>query len=57
MMVEKFSSDLFRIPLVIESSTYAFACLVTIVATTLSGLLVRRRIDRLDLVAVLKTRE
>ena len=57
MMVEKFSSDLFRIPLVIESSTYAFACLITIVATTLSGLLVRRRIDRLDLVAVLKTRE
>jgi len=57
IMVENLSSDLFRIPLVIESSTYAIACLVVIVATVLSGLLVRRRIDRLDLVAVLKTRE
>ena len=57
VMVEKLSSDLFRIPLVIESSTYASACLAVIVATILSGLLVRRRIDTLDLVAVLKTRE
>jgi putative ABC transport system permease protein len=56
-MVENLSSDLFRIPLVIEPSTYAVACLVVIIATVLSGLLVRRRIDALDLVAVLKTRE
>jgi len=57
VMVENLSSDLFRIPLVIGSSTYAMACLAVIVATFLSGLLVRRRIDRLDLIAVLKTRE
>jgi len=57
VMVENISSDLFRIPLVIESSTYAAACIAVIVATILSGLLVRRRIDGLDLIAVLKTRE
>jgi len=51
------SSDLFRIPLVVGSSTYATACIAVIVATLLSGLLVRRRIDELDLIAVLKTRE
>jgi putative ABC transport system permease protein len=56
-MVENLSSDLFRIPLVIEPSTYAVACLVVIIATVLSGLLVRRRIDALDLIEVLKTRE
>jgi putative ABC transport system permease protein len=42
---------------VIEPSTYAVACLVVIIATVLSGLLVRRRIDALDLIEVLKTRE
>lgn len=57
VMVENMSSDLFRIPLVIESSTYAMACIAVITATILSGLLVRRRIDELDLIAVLKTRE
>ena len=57
VMVENLSSDLFRIPHVIESSTYAMACLVVIFATILSGMLVRRRIDNLDLIAVLKTRE
>jgi hypothetical protein len=33
------------------------ACVAVILATVLSGLLVRRRIDQLDLIAVLKTRE
>ncbi len=57
VMVENLSSDLFRIPLVIGSSTYGMSCLAVIAATFLSGLLVRRRIDELDLIAVLKTRE
>jgi putative ABC transport system permease protein len=46
-----------RIPLVILPSTYAYSALVTIVAGVISALVVRRRIDTLDLVAVLKTRE
>jgi putative ABC transport system permease protein len=56
-VVEGFDSDLFRIPFVINVSTFAVASLVVIVAAALSALVVRRRVDRLDLVRVLKTRE
>lgn len=49
--------ELFRFPLVIERSTYALAAGVVIAASVISGLLVRRRLDELDLVAVLKSRE
>ena len=49
--------ELFRFPLVIERSTYALAAAVVIAASVVSGLLVRRRLDELDLVAVLKSRE
>lgn len=49
--------ELFRIPLVVSGGTYAFAVAVIAVAALVSGLLVRRRLNRLDLVAVLKTRE
>jgi putative ABC transport system permease protein len=50
-------SDLYRIPLVLESSTYSFAAAVVLVSACVSGFIVRRKLDRLDLVAVLKTRE
>jgi putative ABC transport system permease protein len=46
-----------RFPLVIERATYAFAAVVVLVAATLTGLVVRRRVDHLDLVEVLKSRE
>jgi putative ABC transport system permease protein len=49
--------ELFRIPLVVSSQTYAFAVAVILIAALGTALLVRRRLDRLDLVAVLKTRE
>lgn len=52
-----YNTELFRMPLVIDRSTYAFAATVTLVAALVSGLVVRRRIDRLDLVAVLKSKE
>ncbi|MCU0635904.1 MAG: ABC transporter permease [Gemmatimonadaceae bacterium] len=51
------SSELFRLPLVLASRTYLLSALMLLVAGALSALLVRRRLDRLDLVAVLKTRE
>lgn len=51
------SSDLFRMPLLITPSTYAFALLVVLLAAATSGILVARRLATLDLVAVLKTRE
>ncbi len=53
----RFDSELFRIPVVMESSTYVFGALLMAVAAALAALAVRRRINRLDLVAVLKTRE
>jgi len=49
--------ELFRFPLVIERTTYALAALVVLTASIASGLLVRRRLDQLDLIAVLKARE
>jgi len=56
-MAEGLATDLFRIPLIIERSTYAWASVVVLAASTASALIVRRRIDRLDLIEVLKTRE
>jgi putative ABC transport system permease protein len=47
----------YRFPLVVYPSTYAFAVTVILLAALFSGLVVRRRLDHLDLVAVLKTRE
>jgi putative ABC transport system permease protein len=53
----KLGSDLYRVPLVLDPGTYGFAAAVVLVSACVSGLVVRRRLDRLDLVAVLKTRE
>ncbi|HRD67362.1 MAG TPA: ABC transporter permease [Candidatus Competibacter sp.] len=50
-------SELYRIPLIIHPSTYAFAATVVLASALLSGWLVRRKLDRLDLIAVLKTRD
>jgi putative ABC transport system permease protein len=50
-------SDQFLFPSVILPRTYAWAALCVVAAGIASALIVRRRIDRLDLVAVLKTRE
>ncbi len=50
-------SDLFRIPLTMEPSTYSLAAAVVLVSAVISGLIVRHRLDHLDLVAVLKTKE
>lgn len=51
------SSELYRIPLVFEPRTFAMASLIVMAASGLSALLIRRRINRLDLIEVLKTRE
>ena len=57
LLVRAFETELYRFPLIITPRTYAWAAIVVLVAAALSGLLVRRKLDRLDLVAVLKTRE
>jgi len=56
-MIDSLPHELFRIPLVLQPDTYALAATVVLASAVVSGLVVRRRIDRLDLVAVLKTRE
>jgi putative ABC transport system permease protein len=56
-MTSAMDSELYRIPLVINSVTNAIAVLVTLGATAVSAAAVRRRLDHLDLIAVLKTRE
>ncbi|WP_196258868.1 ABC transporter permease [Pelagibacterium limicola] len=52
-----FETELFRIPLIVERSTYAMASLIVLAAALGSALIVRRRVGRLDLIEVLKTRE
>jgi putative ABC transport system permease protein len=51
------SNESFQIPAVIEPRTYAAAAIVVVAAAAASAFVVRRRIDRLDLVAVLKARD
>ncbi|MDO9313551.1 MAG: ABC transporter permease [Burkholderiaceae bacterium] len=50
-------NDQFYFPVVILPRTYAWAALCVVGAALGSALVVRRRIDRLDMVAALKTRE
>lgn len=57
IMAQGLQSDLFRVPLVLLPSTFAFAILTMAGSTLVSALIVRRRLAQLDLVAVLKTRE
>lgn len=51
------NTEVIRIPMVVNGSTYALAATSVIVAAAISGLIVRERLDKLDLVEVLKTRE
>ena len=56
-VTQSLASDLFRVPFEITPSIFAIATLVVVAAALVSALIVRRRVDRLDLVRVLKTRE
>lgn len=51
------STESFQIPGVIGARTYAVSALIVIASALASAYVVRRRIDRLDLVSVLKTRD
>lgn len=56
-IIEALATELLRIPMVVEPVSYAWSAVAVAAASALSGLVVRRRLDRLDLVAVLKSRE
>jgi putative ABC transport system permease protein len=54
---EHHQTEMFRIPTIIAPRTYALAAMVILLAGVGSALIVRHRLDHLDLVNVLKTRE
>src|SRR5690606_30252463 len=56
-VVQSFETDLYQIPVVLHRDTFALAAVIVLIAALLSAFIVRRRLDRLDLVGVLKTRE
>ncbi len=56
-MTSAFETELYRVPLVLRDATYGKAALIALAATLACAAIVRRRLDKLDLIAVLKTRE
>jgi putative ABC transport system permease protein len=57
LMSLAFNTELYRLPLIIHRSTYGFALIVTVIVAVISGFVMGRHLNRLDLVAVLKSRE
>jgi putative ABC transport system permease protein len=57
MVAKTMDTELYRVPMVVSPRTYAFAATVVVIAAVLSGLVVRRKLDHLDLIAVLKSRD
>lgn len=57
LIAHALASDLYRVPVILEPATYAFAATMVLLAAALSSLAVYLRLGRLDLIAVLKTRE
>ena len=56
-VLAQFEQERYRIPMVITEQTYIYSALIAILSAVLAGIAVRRRIYRLDLIEVLKTRE
>lgn len=52
-----FSTDIYQIPADFRASSFGTAIVVVSVAALISGWLVKRDIDRMDIIAALKTRE
>ncbi len=56
LMMQGFNTDLFRIPFVMDDSSFGLASVITLGGGIVSALIVRRRVQTLDLIGVLKTR-
>jgi putative ABC transport system permease protein len=52
-----FTNEVYRLPFVMTAQTVAWTFLTMIGAAAISAIAVRRQLERLDLVAVLKSRE
>jgi putative ABC transport system permease protein len=57
LIAQNMGNDTFRLPLVVSGQTYTMAIVIIVLASLFSGWAVRRRLDQLDLIEVLKTRE
>jgi putative ABC transport system permease protein len=57
LIVQSIQSEVYRFPLYVSRQAVAWSCLGIVTAAFISALIVRRRLDTLDLVAVLKVRE
>ncbi len=57
LTVQAFSTEVYRLPLIILPRTYVMSAATVVSAALLSALVVQRRVRHLDLIAVLKTRE
>ena len=57
VLVHALASDLYRLPLILNPSNYALGASVILISGVLSGVLIWRKLGKLDLIAVLKTRE
>jgi putative ABC transport system permease protein len=57
MMKTQLAGELMRVRLVVMPATYVIASAIVIIAAVVSALIVRRRVNQLDLVSVLKTRD
>lgn len=56
-IVWSLQTELYRIPLNISRATFALSALVVLVSAVISAWVIRRKLNRLDLIGVLKTRE
>jgi putative ABC transport system permease protein len=57
MMSRAYDTELYRMPLVFVGTTVLKSTLVIVAIATAAALLVRRKLDRADLISVLKSRE
>lgn len=57
LLAQRLQTELYRLPLLIKMATYAWSFIIVAVSAFFSGLLVQKKLNRLDLVAVLKSRE
>ncbi|MGO1234329.1 MAG: hypothetical protein ACTMHG_11460, partial [Marinobacter sp.] len=57
LIVTAMQTELYRVPLIITGKTLALAATVVIASALISGFITWLRLRKLDLVAVLKTRE
>jgi putative ABC transport system permease protein len=57
LLMSQVDPEQYRFPSVVSPATYAFASLVVLGAALATGLVVRRKLDRIDIVSALKARD